>query len=171
MTPLVCQHCGDPKRPVNRPRGLCWKCYYTPGVQDLYGAKCKVFAAPDSSLADSAPDPPTPEMLDIGERVAAYAKRAAAGLPLFTQGEPIVEPKGAICMGCGISTTRRNHLGRIGWHVRPTKIYGGIVRDIVCPKCFAEYGWWAEGGWAAVFRHLATHGKNRPMKPTGAEAE
>ena len=28
----VCKHCQKSK--VNRPRGLCWTCYYTPGLKD-----------------------------------------------------------------------------------------------------------------------------------------
>ena len=28
----VCRHCTQSK--VNRPRGLCWSCYYTPGVRE-----------------------------------------------------------------------------------------------------------------------------------------
>lgn len=31
----VCVHCGG-TRNVSRPRGLCWNCYYTPGVKDKY---------------------------------------------------------------------------------------------------------------------------------------
>jgi hypothetical protein len=31
---MICVHCC--KKKVNRPRGLCWGCYYTPGVRDLY---------------------------------------------------------------------------------------------------------------------------------------
>lgn len=30
----LCRHCNC--RKVNRPRGLCWHCYYTPGVRALY---------------------------------------------------------------------------------------------------------------------------------------
>ena len=35
----VCRHCSKSK--VNRPRGLCWSCYYTPGVRDLYPSTSK----------------------------------------------------------------------------------------------------------------------------------
>lgn len=35
----VCRHCGE--RKVNRPRGLCWGCYYTPGVKEKYPVTCK----------------------------------------------------------------------------------------------------------------------------------
>ena len=34
-----CQHCGLGR--VTRPRGLCWTCYYVPGVRDLYPATSK----------------------------------------------------------------------------------------------------------------------------------
>lgn len=36
---LICKHCGKCK--VNRPRGLCWSCYYTDGVKDLYPSTSK----------------------------------------------------------------------------------------------------------------------------------
>lgn len=35
-SPEVCRHCHKVK--PTRPRGLCWACYYTPGVRDLYPA-------------------------------------------------------------------------------------------------------------------------------------
>ena len=31
---VVCQHCGRGR--ATRPRRLCWNCYYTPGVRELY---------------------------------------------------------------------------------------------------------------------------------------
>ena len=40
----ICRHCR--KCAVTRPRGLCWVCYYTPGVKDLYAAQI-----PTSGLA------------------------------------------------------------------------------------------------------------------------
>jgi len=38
MTP-ICRHCS--KHNVTRPRGLCWVCYYTPGVRDLFPSTSK----------------------------------------------------------------------------------------------------------------------------------
>ena len=38
---MICRHCADPKRKVCRPRGLCWICYYTPGVKKLYAVDAK----------------------------------------------------------------------------------------------------------------------------------
>jgi hypothetical protein len=31
----TCRHCQQ--RKVNRPRGLCWRCYYAPGVREKFG--------------------------------------------------------------------------------------------------------------------------------------
>ena len=36
---MICRHCH--RAPVSRPRGLCWSCYYTPGVRDLYPTTSK----------------------------------------------------------------------------------------------------------------------------------
>jgi hypothetical protein len=34
-----CQHCGQFN--INRPRKLCFKCYYTPGIKELYPSTSK----------------------------------------------------------------------------------------------------------------------------------
>lgn len=31
---MSCRNCG--RTAVSRPRGLCWSCYYRPGIRDLY---------------------------------------------------------------------------------------------------------------------------------------
>lgn len=36
---MLCRHCQ--KSSVNRPRGLCWSCYYTPGVREKYPSTSK----------------------------------------------------------------------------------------------------------------------------------
>ncbi len=36
---MICRHCQT--RNVSRPRGLCWPCYYLPGVRDLYQTTSK----------------------------------------------------------------------------------------------------------------------------------
>lgn len=36
----VCRHCHDPARPVCRPRGLCWDCWWSP-ARDLYKSLSK----------------------------------------------------------------------------------------------------------------------------------
>ena len=41
----LCRHCLRHK--VSRPRGLCWTCYYKPGVRDLYPATGKFAPKPE----------------------------------------------------------------------------------------------------------------------------
>lgn len=36
---MICRHCQKVR--ANRPRGLCWGCYYTPGVLELYPSTSK----------------------------------------------------------------------------------------------------------------------------------
>lgn len=38
---MICRHCE--KRNANRHRGLCWSCYYKPGVRELYPSTSKYF--------------------------------------------------------------------------------------------------------------------------------
>jgi hypothetical protein len=36
---MMCRHCQRVKS--NRPRGLCWSCYYTPGVRERFPSTSK----------------------------------------------------------------------------------------------------------------------------------
>lgn len=36
---MICRHCQRNK--ANRPRGLCWSCYYRPGIRDQYPSTSK----------------------------------------------------------------------------------------------------------------------------------
>ena len=36
---MLCRHCQKTKS--NRPRGLCWTCYYTPGIRERYPSTSK----------------------------------------------------------------------------------------------------------------------------------
>jgi hypothetical protein len=36
---MLCRHCQ--KTNANRPRGLCWSCYYKPGLRELYPSTSK----------------------------------------------------------------------------------------------------------------------------------
>lgn len=53
----VCRHCR--RCAVNRPRGLCWTCYYTPGVKEQYPFTSRF--APKST-ADDYHEPTTEEL-------------------------------------------------------------------------------------------------------------
>lgn len=59
---VMCQHCG--KTNANRPRTLCWTCYYTPGLKDQYPVESKYGnrgLCGDGSRKDR-PIPPSPTL-------------------------------------------------------------------------------------------------------------
>jgi len=51
-----CRHCR--RRPANRPRRLCWNCYYAPGVRDRYPSAAQHAS---KQLATANVEPPPPE--------------------------------------------------------------------------------------------------------------
>ena len=66
----ICKHCRKSK--VNRPRGLCWGCYYTPGVKDMHPSTSKYarrgegnFAGPAQECEPTTAPPGTPEKLEV----------------------------------------------------------------------------------------------------------
>lgn len=79
----ACRHCT--KAQVNRPRGLCWGCYYTPGVKELYPSTSKYSRRGAGNFAGAAPLPPAPTTAAPGtpEKVAVMAARAEAGRAVF----------------------------------------------------------------------------------------
>lgn len=80
--PTVCRHCSKAK--VNRPKGLCWSCYYTPAVRDLYPSTSKYArrVLPNFSGARPAPAAPTTAAPGTPEKVAVLAERARLGQQL-----------------------------------------------------------------------------------------
>jgi len=80
----TCRHCHRKK--ANRPRGLCWPCYYRPGVRDLYPASGSRYARRGVGTDNRRlplPTTPTATVPGSPERVAVLAARAAAGVSLF----------------------------------------------------------------------------------------
>jgi hypothetical protein len=73
---LVCRNCHAHK--ANRPRGLCWTCYYTPGVRESQPTRSK-YAPGGGDFSGDAPPPATRTPWEPGSRfkVAALALRAA----------------------------------------------------------------------------------------------
>ena len=55
MRPLICRHCR--RSGVNRPRGLCWTCYYTPGVRELYPSGSKYARRGVGNFCGTPPPP------------------------------------------------------------------------------------------------------------------
>ena len=76
MKPL-CRHCQKVKS--NRPRGLCWSCYYTPGVRDLYPSTSKFARRGVSDFNGRAAlsARPTPAAPGSVEKVAVLEERVA----------------------------------------------------------------------------------------------
>ena len=72
---MMCRHCG--RVPAGRPRGLCWGCYYEPGVLPLYPSTSK-FARRGVGLADRPAPLPRPTSARPGspEKVAILEERA-----------------------------------------------------------------------------------------------
>jgi hypothetical protein len=73
---MLCRHCG--RAPTNRPRGLCWSCYYTPGVRDLYPSTSK-FARRGVGISNGRvqlPAVPTRALPGTPEKVAILEERA-----------------------------------------------------------------------------------------------
>lgn len=77
-----CRHCKTGK--VNRPRGLCWVCFYQPGVRDLYSTSESMYAKRgvgnhnDGRKLPSKPTtaaPGTPQKLEVMQS-RVLAKRA-----------------------------------------------------------------------------------------------
>lgn len=71
----VCKHCRKSK--VNRPRGLCWTCYYTPGVKDRYPSTSKYARRGVGNFNGNAPLPePTTAPPGTAEKMAVLELRA-----------------------------------------------------------------------------------------------
>lgn len=79
----VCRHCSKCK--VNRPRGLCWSCYYTPGVKDLYPSTSKYARRGVGNFSGNAPLPDAPTTAAPGspEKLAVLEQRAKLKQALF----------------------------------------------------------------------------------------
>lgn len=79
-----CRHCGGPWT-SNRPRGLCWTCYYAPGVRERYPSTSPYARRGVGNLTGRRPLPadPTGAVPGSPEKVAAMEARAARGEQLF----------------------------------------------------------------------------------------
>jgi hypothetical protein len=73
---MMCRRCGRTRS--NRPRGLCWSCYYTPGVRDQFPSTSK-FAQrglEDFYGSASLPEAATAAFPGSEEKVAVLERRA-----------------------------------------------------------------------------------------------
>ena len=79
----ICRHCGCAR--VSRPRGLCWTCYYAPGVRDRYPVTSKYGRrGPGNTFLRSKPPlQPTNALPGSLEKVLVLCQRAALGQDLW----------------------------------------------------------------------------------------
>ena len=71
-----CRHCKTVK--ATRPRGLCFRCYYTPGVRDRYPSVSKFGRRGTGNYFRNAPSPFVPTTASPGslEKLAVLEMRA-----------------------------------------------------------------------------------------------
>lgn len=83
----ICRHCH--KADVKRPRGLCWACYYTPGVLALYPSTspyARRGLGQDSNYV-KAPRRPTKAPPGTTDKVRVMQSRCKRGLALHHPGD------------------------------------------------------------------------------------
>ena len=80
---MLCRHCHVVNS--NRPRGLCWSCYYRPGVRDLFPSTSKFGRRGLGNFNRRAKLPPMPTRALPGtpEKVAVLEERARLGVSLW----------------------------------------------------------------------------------------
>jgi len=78
-----CRHCR--RKRVTRPRGLCWDCYYLPGVRELYPATSKYGQrGPGISRRHAVPPPfPTNALPGSPEKIQVLTQRLEHGFDLW----------------------------------------------------------------------------------------
>lgn len=72
---MLCRNCSHHR--TSRPRGLCWNCYYTPGVRDRFPSTSKYGQRGHSAAGRATPPPePTSALPGSPEKVAVLEARA-----------------------------------------------------------------------------------------------
>ena len=73
---MICRNCNRSK--VNRPRGLCWSCYYRPGVREQYPSTSKFARRGVGNFCGAAARPTKPTAAQPGtpEKLAVLEERA-----------------------------------------------------------------------------------------------
>ncbi|HEV3143522.1 MAG TPA: hypothetical protein VGZ47_06505 [Gemmataceae bacterium] len=87
---MLCRHCQKTK--ANRPRGLCWSCYYKPGVRELFPSTSKFARRGVANFCGAAPLPDAPTDAPPGseEKIRVLMERAANKQALWHPGDATV---------------------------------------------------------------------------------
>jgi hypothetical protein len=80
---MLCRNCQRSK--PNRPRGLCWSCYYRPGVRELFPSTSKFARRGVGDYVGRSVLPPLPTgaMPGTPEKVAILQERARMRVSLW----------------------------------------------------------------------------------------
>lgn len=80
---MMCRNCQKTKS--NRPRGLCWTCYYTPGVRELFPSTSKFARRGVGNFNGNAPLPDQSTDASPGSeaKILILMERAAKRQALF----------------------------------------------------------------------------------------
>ncbi|MFL5329157.1 MAG: hypothetical protein ACJ8C4_09580 [Gemmataceae bacterium] len=103
----LCRHCQIGR--VHRPKGLCFKCYYTPGVPELYPSTSKWAHRGVPNFTGTRPLPEFKTAAEPGspEKVEILIQRAAQHLQLWHPDDPTIPPD---CISNG-PAPKNVHLG------------------------------------------------------------
>lgn len=84
-----CRVCG--LKPSNRPRGLCWRCYYSTGVRELapVRARCHGSRLVNPTADGHAPASATEAAPGTPEKVSELEARALNGEALWHPGDGV----------------------------------------------------------------------------------
>ena len=84
---MLCRHCKKTK--ANRPRGLCWSCYYKPGVRELFPSTSKFARRGVPNFCGKAPLPELATTAAPGseEKIRVLMERAAKKQALWHPGD------------------------------------------------------------------------------------
>lgn len=82
---MMCRHCL--RCPVSRPRGLCWSCFYRPGVRERYPPQGPAIRGLGTGRR-RLPCEPTEAWPGSPEKIRVLMDRAARGEELFHENDP-----------------------------------------------------------------------------------
>jgi hypothetical protein len=97
---MNCRHCR--KGNATRPRGLCWTCYYTPGLRDKYPSTSKFGrrGLQDFNGRFLTPTVPTRALPGTPEKIAVLQQRALRRQSLWHPGDA---PRGCESLHLGVA--------------------------------------------------------------------
>jgi hypothetical protein len=129
----VCRHCNVGSG--CRSRGLCWNCFYTPGVRELYPSTSKVSRRGHGVSNGPAPLPePTDAPPGSVEKVAVLEQRARLGETLWHPQDAPMDPE-SVRLGMGrhfpspLSRTDCRPRASAGAGTRAAR--GGLLRELI----------------------------------------